>query len=62
MNSVSDLFKGEKVEGVEKDVVPHHQELSFGNLIEPCRHHIHYITKIPVIVKRDGITYFFPRG
>ena len=39
----SDLFKREELEGVEEDVVPHHEDLGLCDLTEPGGHHRHYI-------------------
>ena len=42
----SKALEGEKPEGVENDVVPHHQELTLRDLQHALGHQRHYIRKI----------------
>ena len=45
-NKASELLKGEELEGIEDDVVPHHQQMPLGDLIQPGDSHLHYSCKV----------------
>lgn len=62
MTSTSKFLKGEELEGIEDDMVPHHHELRLWNLIEPIGHHLYHRSKVPKRMKVKDCTYFLPRG
>ena len=42
----SEALKGEELEGIENDMVPHHQKLAFWDLQHALGHQRHYIREI----------------